>query len=32
VDHYLMVMERLCVAAMTPGNTIKFLRELLKAV
>lgn len=30
VDHYLMVMERLCVAAMTPGNTIKFLREMLK--
>jgi len=30
VDNYLMVMERLCVAAVTPSNSIKHLRELLK--
>jgi transcriptional regulator with XRE-family HTH domain len=30
VDNYLMVMERLCVAAVTPSNSIKHLRDLLK--
>jgi transcriptional regulator with XRE-family HTH domain len=30
VDSYLMVMERLCVAAVTPAQSIKMLREMIK--
>jgi transcriptional regulator with XRE-family HTH domain len=30
VDSYLLVMERLCVAAATPNQSMKMLREMLK--
>lgn len=30
VDNYLMVMERLCVAAVTPAQSLKMLREMIK--
>ncbi len=30
VDSYLMVMERLCVAAVTPNASIKLIRDLLR--
>jgi hypothetical protein len=30
VQHYLMVMDRLCVAAKSPAETIKFLSDALK--
>lgn len=30
VDNYLMVMERLCIEAATPANSIKLLRAMLK--
>jgi transcriptional regulator with XRE-family HTH domain len=30
VDHYLMVMDRLCVQAKSPDNTIEFLHDMLK--
>ncbi len=29
VDHYLMVMERLCIEASTPANSIKLLRSMV---
>jgi hypothetical protein len=32
VQHYLMVMDRLCVAAKSPAETIKFLSDALKEV
>ncbi len=30
VDNYLMVMERLCIEAATPANSIKLLKSMLK--
>jgi transcriptional regulator with XRE-family HTH domain len=32
VDNYLMVMDRLCVEADTPANSIKMIRALLKEI
>jgi transcriptional regulator with XRE-family HTH domain len=32
VDSYLMVMERLCIEAATPANSVKMLRAMIKEV
>ena len=30
VDHYLMVMERLCIDAVTPANSVRLLKTMVK--
>jgi hypothetical protein len=30
VDNYLMVMERLCIEALTPANSVKLMRSMFR--